>query len=440
MMKLVEVKNILMLFFHTLPSQKQGKTSGMAFCPPLRDPLLEWLLKRALPWIFSKGLNGFSVSVSPASLVILNRIKGERCLLLPNHPSQWDPWVLFELSKRLHESFYYVSAREVFDWHRGLQGFLLQRMGVYSVVRGASDKESFKTTKDILGHNKGRLVIFVEGEVSNQNDALLPLEPGVLQLAFLALHDLYKQNNKDLSQLPPLYVCPLALKYFYSSDGLHTALQKALSRLEKAVGLSSSETEGYFERIRNIGAQVLEDSSRQFGYPLPESGSLAEKVKGLEHFILTKMENVMNLPPDEKLSYLDRVRRVRNLLDKIIKDVPETLTAYQASLHEHQKEVLENFYVDLDRIVNFIAIFDGYAHPDMPPERAIEAIRRLEREVLGVFHFQHPRTAVLQVLEPIDLKPHFEAFLKDKKKVSESLMLQIEHAMYQAITTAVSET
>jgi 1-acyl-sn-glycerol-3-phosphate acyltransferase len=413
---------------------KTGKTSGMAFRPPLPNKLLQALIKMALPFFFKNALKGYSVEVDEESLQRLRAIAGERCLLLPNHPSQWDPWAMAALSKRLNENFYYVAAREVFDWMHGIQGWIMQHFGAYSVVRGASDKESFKTTKEILSQNKGRLVIFVEGEISNQNDSLLPLEPGVVQLAFLALQDAYKHVGKDLEKLPSLYVCPIAIKYLYNPKGLNETIEQAVSDLEKATGLTK-EDKSLYQRVRSVGLMVLKETSRQFGYPLSEEHSLDEQIQGVEDFMLTKMEQVVNLPYDPSLRYLDRVRRIRNSIDRVMKEVPEEQTLYEERLHEHQKAVLKNFYWDLERIVNFIAIYDGYIHPDMIPERYVEVIRRLEKEVFGSYHLVHPRTAVIKALEPVNLKSHFEAFLHDKKKVSEELIQDIEHNMYHAIVS-----
>lgn len=416
-------------------TQRQNKTSGWTFRPPIPNPLLQGGVKFFLPAIFRLMLKGFSVQIDAESLARLKATRGQRCLLLPNHPAQWDPWAMFELSRRIDENFFFVAAREVFDWHGGLQGWIMQRAGCYSVVRGASDKDSFKTTKEILMENKGRLVIFVEGEISNQNDSLLPLEPGVIHLAFLSLQELYRQRGKDLEQLPSLYVCPVAIKYFYKTRGLNSTIDAALTRLEAATGLRA-EGKSFYDRLRTLGRKVLEETSWQIGYSLDGNGSLDEQIRGLENAMLIKLEQVVNLPEDNTLSYLDRVRRIRNMVDRVIKDHPEDETYYHKHLRDHQKAVLENFYWDLERIVNFIAIYDGYIQPDMVAERYVEVIRRLEKEVFGQYLLRHPRTAVLKVLEPIDLKRWFEVYLADKKRTVEELTQTIEQELYQGIVTA----
>ncbi len=388
-----------------------------------------------MPFLFRYLLDGYEIEVDAASLQRLKSLKNERCLLLPNHPTQWDPWAMAGLGRCLNEFFYYVAAREVFDWNFKIRGWLLQNLGTYSIVRGGRDKESFKMTREILSQNRGRLVIFVEGEISNQNDSLLPLEPGVIHLAFLALHDLYRQVHKDITQLPSLYVCPVAMKYFYEPKGLETTIERSILGLEKATGLDGTGKSNY-ERVRNLSLTVLKESSKQFGYPLSFEDSLDEQIKQLENFVLTKLEQVVNLPYTSELGYLDRVRRIRNTVDRVVKESEEEETFYQKRLHHHQKEVLKNFYWDLDRIVNFIAVYDGYIYSGMTPERYVEVIRRLEREVFGWPRLSHPSTAVIQVLNPIDLKERFEAFLHDKKSVTEEIIGEIEPALYVGITSA----
>lgn len=325
---------------------RQGTTLGLPFFPPQPNPLVETFIKASLPFIFKELLCNFSVYIEPSSIQKLEAIKNERCLLLPNHPTTWDPWTMVFLSKKIKKAFFYVAAREVFERQWGLQGKLLQRMGCYSVIRGALDKDSFWTTKKLLAENKGPLAIFVEGEISNQNDSLLPLEPGVLQLAFLALQQIYKQQSEpDIATLPSLYLCPVAIKYFYSPEGLIETIESAICVLEKAIGVSA-DGKSHYERVLAIGFCVLEEAAKQFGYTLNETASRIDRIKGLEDFMLTKLEQAVNLPYDAHLSYLGRVRRIRNTVDRVVKEPTEPLTHYQHRLHDHQKALLKNFYWD----------------------------------------------------------------------------------------------
>jgi hypothetical protein len=121
-------------------------------------------------------------------------------------------------------------------------------------------------------------------------------------------------------------------------------------------------------------------------------------------------------------------------VDKVLgqSELEET-SLYTKRLYNHQKAILRNFYEDLDRIVNFIAIYDGYLKPDMEEARYVELIRRLEKEVFGNFRMLHPRKAHVTIQEPIDLKEYFQRFLSDKRTVLDHLVSEVEASIYAGI-------
>lgn len=409
------------------------RPNTLDFKPPMPNPLVQGVFRGILPLINGKLLGGLSVEIDPASLEKLRAIKGQRCLLLPNHPSEWDPCVMFEVGRRLNENFFFVAAREVFDYSYGMRGWFFQRLGVYSLVRGSNDRKSLKTSMEILSENKGRLVIFVEGEISQQNETLLPLEEGVVQLAFMALNDFYKQGGKKPENLPSMFICPVSLRYAYQREGLDAAIENAIKRLEEAAAITEKPG-SRFERLRMVSAAVLKDAAGQIGCELAAEMTMAESVSCLSDRMLTKLEQVINLGRDESLTYLDRVRRIRNKVDAVlIQAEDDEASPYQKRLHAEQKAVLKNFYRSLDRVVNFVAIYDGYLQPDMDETRYVELIRRLEKEVFGAFQLLHPRTGHVVINDPIDLKDYFQDFLADKKTVVHRITRDIEQKMYNGI-------
>src|SRR4051812_45031048 len=76
------------------------------------------------------------VEIVAADIARLRALENERLVLTPNHPTNTDPALLLELSRRAKMPFYYLSCREAFDGWRGYWGKLIQRLGAYSVVRG----------------------------------------------------------------------------------------------------------------------------------------------------------------------------------------------------------------------------------------------------------------------------------------------------------------
>ncbi|MBY0451024.1 MAG: 1-acyl-sn-glycerol-3-phosphate acyltransferase [Cyanobacteria bacterium] len=420
------------------------RPNTMDFKPPKPNALLIGLMNMLLPWVLSsKALLGLKIAISDADLQKLKAIKGQRCLILPNHPTEFDPCVIFDLARRLKESFFFVAAREVFDYSYGVRGWLFQHLGVYSLVRGANDRASLKTSIDTLASNKGRLVIFVEGEISSQNETLLPLESGVLQLGMMALNEARKAQQSEsnasisLNASPSLFVCPISIVYHYDTAGLEAAVQKALYQLESAVGIDSgnSTAKTKHERLQILASKTLQDAAKQVGYGLNPEASAFENTQGLQRFLIEKIEHLLNLSSDNTVKLLDRVRQVRIKVDQILGQTDETqLTPYQSHLFQHQKDVLRNLYSDLERVVNFISLYDGYLSPEsLSLDRTVEMIRRLEREVFGVQRFLHPRTAHVRVGGPIDLKDHWESFQNDKKGTIKTLTATVEHVMREGL-------
>src|SRR5215471_17033815 len=67
---------------------------------------------------------------------------GSGVILASNHADEADPRVCIELSRRARKSFITMCNREAFDEMRGFAGWALQRLGYFSVERGARDHQA----------------------------------------------------------------------------------------------------------------------------------------------------------------------------------------------------------------------------------------------------------------------------------------------------------
>src|SRR5690349_13373936 len=117
------------------------------FRPPLHSPAVYVFARRAAPvFLRSKGIT--RTEFAPGAVEGLLALGDERTVLIPNHP-EFEPVVLFQLSPQFHQQLHFLAAKEVFikSW---LQGFVAQRIGAYSIVRGTSDREAIRTTRDIV--------------------------------------------------------------------------------------------------------------------------------------------------------------------------------------------------------------------------------------------------------------------------------------------------
>lgn len=407
-----------------------------AFLSPRINPLVVGVVRLLLPLVMKTLLGGLVVQIAASDLEKLRAYKGKRMLLLPNHPTGEEPAILFEISKLLDEVFNFVAAREVFNLEHGFRGWVLRRCGVYSIIRGAADRESFMTSKRILMEGKNRLVIFIEGEISRGNDTLIPFEPGVIQLAYWAQEALAKEaakaKNKDF---PPVYMAPVAVKYFYQ-PGADAAIEQALRNLEAFVGQQPTPEMDRYQRVRAIGERVLkvQEDLHQI-VSLPET-TLNERVEAIKHRMLKKMELFLDLRPDPETSTLERLREVRNTMDRLIHtyDDPTDLTDYEKRMVEHFRSALSEFYKDLDRVVHYLTYDENYLRDNPTPERFIEHLRRLEREVYGQAKLVYPRIAVVKIGDVVNLKDHFEAYEADKK----THVRDVAHGMEENMMTMLA--
>lgn len=102
------------------------------------------------------------------------------------------------------------------------------------------------------------------------------------------------------------------------------------------------------------------------------------------------------------------------------------MTEYERKIHEELLQKFQQFYPDLERLINFISISDGYVAEEQSPERFLEVIIRLEREVFGTSKMRGPRVASLRVGEPKNLREYYDTYKAERRKTVEQITLQLE--------------
>ncbi|MCE2402986.1 1-acyl-sn-glycerol-3-phosphate acyltransferase [Candidatus Poribacteria bacterium] len=366
-------------------------------------------------------LKGLTIDIDAESITQLKSTHGNPTVIVPNHAASEDPAVVFLLSKRLSQPFYYMAAREIFDKGKlgGIRSFVMQRLGVYSIVRGTADRNAFRTTRQLLCEGKWPLVIFGEGEISHQNDTVMRFERGATQLCFWAMDDIKKTNiNK------PLYVVPIGIKYRYTHD-MWNVIDTALTELERHILPSDARTPTErYQRLRRIGTAILKTLADEYQFKVELTASLNEQIQGLKEQILSHAEKIMGIHSDNDV--LTRVRALRNLVDaEVYRDVDE-MTEYERKIHEEQLQKFQQFYPDLNRLVNFIAITDGYVAEENSPERYLEVIFRLEKEVFGTAKMRGPRVASIRAGKPKNLLEHYDTYKSQKKETVEQITTELE--------------
>ena len=402
------------------------------FKPPKPNTTVIQVAKAIMPLINRLCLKGLTLDVDTESIARLKAIDGYPTVLAPNHAARADPAIMFLLSKQLSQQYYYMTARETFDKGRfgGLRSFLLQRFGAYSIVRGAADRNAFRTTRELLSKGNASLVIFAEGEISRQNDTVMRFERGIIQLCFWALDDMAKAEVDK-----PLYVVPIGIKYHYPQD-VWNDIDSTLTELEKHILPPADRTPiERYERLRRIGVAIFETLAAEYQYKVDETVPLEMHIQKLKEQILSHAEKIMGI--NAKADVLTRIRTLKNIVDaEVYRDV-EQMTEYERKIHEELLQKFQRFYPDLERLINFISITDGYVAEEQSPERFLDVIVRLEREVFGTSKMRGPRVASVRVGEPRDLRECYDTYKAQKRKAVEQVTFELETAV-QTLVTGVS--
>ena len=381
------------------------------FYPPRLNRIFVRLLQTIAPplvrWRFQ-----LDVEISQDCLEKLENLPDQRLLLLPNHSNFDDPASMFLLSARLGQAFNYLAA---FEGFKGLQGCFLQQAGVYSIRRGVADRASIAQTLELLTQPKCRLVIFPEGGCSFQNDTVMPFRVGAVQIALQAIAKLVKRGSTP----PDLYLVPISIKYRYTQD-MNPAIDAILNRLEQALQVKKASS--LYERLRVVAEQVLVNCEQEYGVYTPENAQEPwnQRISNLKAFVLHSCEEKLAISSSPNELNRERVYKI----EYVLQSKAETLVAddfWNAS--SIQKAAM--------RLLNFDAIYDGYVAAAPTPERFLDTLTRLEREVFDID--QPPpkghKIAAIWIGDPVNLKDYFQDYQEDRSGTVNYLVENVQQAV-----------
>lgn len=323
---------------------------------------------------------------------------------------------MFGLSARVGQLFHYIVARESF---KGLQGQFLQALGCYSIRRGMGDRASIAETLKLLKQPKCRVVIFPEGGCSYQNDVVQPFRSGAIQMPLQVMAQLEKLAAKKDGLLPDLYVVPVSLKYRYTRP-MGPVIEQTLAGLEQALGIEQLE-EGEYGRLIAIATQVLTHLETEYGLEAAPNMDWNPRIDRLKQHVIDQCETELGLTSPAQLPIRERVYKIQALLDT----------------GEAQTQDNQALYWTTVRLLNFDAIYDGYVAENPTPERFLDTLMRLEREVYQTEHIKPKagRRANFKVGEPVNIKDYVTAFRQDKtgtvEQLTDALSLEIQRNLTQ---------
>lgn len=385
------------------------------FYPPKLNQSFVRLCQMVAPWAAYLYYR-IELDIDYESLNQLIALRDRRVLLLPNHPTFQDPIVMFLLSGRLGQSFHYLAAYEQFQ---DILGPFFQTVGAYSVRRGLADRASIAQTLDLLTQPTCHLVIFPEGGCSFQNDTVMPFRTGAVQLAFQAINRSVKQGHP----VPDLFVVPISIKYRYSQP-MSIVIHQSLSRLETTLGIPKQAQN--YERLRAIAEKVLTQVEQEYDTCASDrEHPWNDRIAALKACVLRTCEHQLALQSAPNEPDRERVYRILNAIQ--VRAEQEESGEAEGSSSCDEEFIRKSMF----RILNFDAIYDGYVAADPTPERFLDTLTRLEREV---FNIDRPapkghRIAQVKAGSLLNLQDYFEPFQKAKSTTVSIVTQQLQQAV-----------
>lgn len=403
-------------------SDPRSRPRPHTFRPPKENRLVVALAYRIAPVATRLQLKVTRIDVADDDLEKLRALKGRRCLLTPSHSGGLEPHILACVCRRVGEHCNYLAAMEVFE-RSPIMGWLLQRVGVYSIIRGTADRSSFKMTKELLAEGKRWLVIFPEGTTIWQNDTVMPFQQGVIQLAF---HGFEQASKAGVDA--DLFCLPIAVKYVYLED-MTPEIEASLARLESRLFPSGGlQPLPVYDRLRRVGRAVLVANEKKHEVEPDDGTGLNDRIQHMKELALSRMERQLGVKPRGGQELLDRVRALFNKVDRIAFDEHAESEYERELLWERQKEAAV-LYDELWRVLHLVAIYDGYVRETLTVERFLDVLGKLEMEVFKTRRIWGPRKACVKVGEPLNLADYAEAYRNDRRGMVRDLTLALESSV-----------
>lgn len=312
---------------------------------------------------------------------------GHGVVLASNHVRPSDPQVLGLLSLEVARPFHIMASWHVFMQSR-VMGFVLPRIGGFSVYREGLDRESLKCATRTVSEARFPLALFPEGMVSRNNDRLLNLMDGV---AFLA-----RTAAKQRAATAPggkVVVHPVFIRYFFEGD-LAATIEPVMRQIETRLSWQPQTHLPLRERVLKAGQALL--TLKEIEYlGAPQSGAIADRLPFLLDHLLAPLEKEWAAGRNDG----DTMARVKRLRSAILPDM------VSGELTEEERARRWRHFADLYLAQQLICYTGDYIPEDAAPEHLLETVERFEEDLTDVARPHPPIHAVVCVGEAIEATP-----------------------------------
>jgi 1-acyl-sn-glycerol-3-phosphate acyltransferase len=367
------------------------------FIPPRYSRVWHWIVRRFLPRHLRKTYGISSVECHGVEKLRASLAAGHGVMLTPNHCRPCDPMVLDFLAAEARRPFHIIASWHVFMMSR-LRGFLLPRLGGFSVYREGLDRESLKCAVKTVADGRHPLVIFPEGIITRSNDRLVHFMDGPAFIARAAA----KQRKAGKVVIHPVFI-----RYFFEGDLLETVLP-VLAEIEKRLAWQPQMDLPLGERILKIGSALLDlKEIEHLGAAQP--GTFRERLQRLENHLLNPLEICWCAGRHDG----DTIARVKRLRSAILPEmINGGLTEKERALRWRQ---LADIY-----LVQQLHCYPGNYFENPTPERILETVERYEEDLTDAARPHFPIRAVIVVGEAINVDAN-----RDKSSDGDSVSLEM---------------
>ena len=247
--------------------------------------------------------------------------RGDRLVLMPNHPTHADAAIMLEACRRAGLTTQMMAAYDVFLRSK-CDAFVMQRLGAFSVDREGSDPRAMKTALGVLNKGKHTLVVFPEGNVYLENDRVTPFSEGAAFIALRAAHQLKERGGRVL-------VVPVSIKATHLYDCKPLVIER-LSALAKAVDVALPAEVTPIQAMRLIGVALLHRNLKLRGLDTPETDDFHTLINHAGGVVMDKLETKLDITPKQAISLIDRVRKARQVIHEVRTD-PERVADHAAA-------------------------------------------------------------------------------------------------------------
>ncbi len=301
-----------------------------------------------------------NVEVEGANIVQERLNNGEGVMIMPNHSSHADPYVIYSAADQVGTALHVMATWHVFHDKSWLARWILTKHGCFSVDREANDIGAFRLATSILQEKQEPLVIFPEGEIYHCNGRVTPFREGAAAIAVAAA-----RKSKR-----PITCIPCAIRYNYVEDPTPSLLG-TMSALESSIFWRPKTTEPLEKRIYDFAEVLLMVKELEY-LKTTQSGRLPDRIASLREHILTNVEQRNDIEGSTK-SIPERVKAARKTIME--KELTGESDMKQATQLNHDME-------DLFLVVQSFSYPGDYVDDHPTIDRMAETIDKFEEDVL----------------------------------------------------------